>query len=114
MHYIGHNVLRYFYLDINRVFSVAPRWMNLENARHYLRLSIASYGWPFVMYRHCVTGMCRLLGEITCCGCFRNKTIIVTDDNCCLCHLAGVKYISKLKQQDILFASFRNHVFEVS
>lgn len=99
--------------DVNRVFSVAPRWMNLENARHFLRLSIAAYGWPFVMYRHCVTGFCRLLGEVTCCGCFSRKSSIVIDDNCCLCHLAGVKYISKIRQEDILFASFRNHVFEL-
>lgn len=99
--------------DLSRVFAVAPRWMNLENARHFLRLSIAAYGWPFVMYRHCVTGICRLLGQITCCGCFRSKSSIIIDDNCCLCHLAGVKYISKLREEDIIFASFRNHVFEL-
>lgn len=104
----------FVFVDINRVFTLAPRWMNLENARHFLRLSIAAYGWPFVMYRHCVTGICRLLGEITCCACFRSKTNMIIDDNCCLCHLAGVKYISKIRQEDILFASFRNHVFEVS
>jgi sn1-specific diacylglycerol lipase len=99
--------------DINKIFAVAPRWMNLENARHFLRLSIATYGWPFVMYRHCMTGFCRLLGEATCCACFRSKSNIVTDDNCCFCHLAGVKYMSKIREEDILFASFRNHVFEV-
>lgn len=100
--------------DINRVFAIAPRWMNLENARHFLRLSMAAYGWPFVMYRYCGTGLFRLLREVTCCSCFRPKRTLVTDDNCCLCHLAGVKYMSKIREEDILFASFRNHVFEVS
>ncbi|KRT85426.1 hypothetical protein AMK59_792, partial [Oryctes borbonicus] len=97
--------------DVNRIFSMVPRWMNLEEARHFLRLSMAAYGWPFVLYRYCATGIFRLLSEVTCCSCFRSKTTVVTDDNCCLCHLAGVKYISKIKEQDILFASFRNHVF---
>ncbi|GJQ76054.1 hypothetical protein Trydic_g18105 [Trypoxylus dichotomus] len=99
--------------DVNRIFSMAPRWMNLEEARHFLRLSMAAYGWPFVLYRYCATGIFRLLTEVTCCSCFRSKTTVVTDDNCCLCHLAGVKYISRIKEQNILFASFRNHVFEL-
>lgn len=96
-----------------RILSLAPRWMNLEDAKHFLVLSMAAYGWPYVLYRYCVTGIFRLLSEVTCCSCFRVKTTVVTDDNCCLCHLAGVKYTSKIKEQDILFASFRNHVFEV-
>ena len=93
---------------------MAPRWMNLENARHFLKLSMAAYGWPFVMYTYCGTGVFRLMKEVTCCSCFRPKKTLVIDDNCCLCHLAGVKYISKIREDDILFASFRNHIFEVS
>lgn len=31
-----------------------------------------------------------------------------------MCHFAGVKYMSKLEADDIIFASFNNHVFEVS
>lgn len=101
--------------DVNKVFSIAPRWMNLENARHFLRLSMAAYGWPFVMYLHCGTGLFRILNNVTCCSCFGNpQYTMVVDDNCCSCHLAGVKHISKLNEEDILFASFRNHVFEVS
>ncbi|CAH2251109.1 jg11812 [Pararge aegeria aegeria] len=41
------------------------------------------------------------------------KNSIVTDDNCCLCHFAGVKYMSKLSADDIIFASFNNRVFEL-
>lgn len=101
--------------DVNKVFSIAPRWMNLENARHFLRLSMAAYGWPFVMYLHCGTGLFRILNNVTCCSCFGNpQYTMVVDDNCCFCHLAGVKHISKINEEDILFASFRNHVFEVS
>ncbi|XP_025832678.1 sn1-specific diacylglycerol lipase beta [Agrilus planipennis] len=109
---LSHDDLKYT-TDVHKIFVFAPKWMNLENARHFLRLSIAAYGWPFVMYRHCVTGICRLMSQVTCCACFRTKSTIVTDDNCCLCNLAGVKDISKLREEDILFASFRNNVFEL-
>lgn len=45
---------------------------------------------------------------------FRSKAQVVVDDNCCLCHVAGVKYMSRMRNEDVLHASFRNHVFEVS
>ncbi|XP_023948340.1 diacylglycerol lipase-beta isoform X2 [Bicyclus anynana] len=98
--------------DVNKVFSETPPWMNLDDALHYLRLSIAAYGWPYVLYRHCFTGFCKLARQLTCCCC-RPKNSIVTDDNCCLCHFAGVKYMSKLSADDIIFASFNNRVFEL-
>ncbi|KAM3963122.1 diacylglycerol lipase-beta-like [Aphomia sociella] len=98
--------------DVNKIFSETPPWMNLEDALHYLRLSIAAYGWPYVLYRHCFTGFCKLARHLTCCCC-RPKNSIVTDDNCCLCNFAGVKYMSKLAADDIIFASFNNRVFEL-
>lgn len=45
---------------------------------------------------------------------FRSKPTLVRGDNCCLCNLAGVKAISKLSDKEILYASFKNHIFEVS
>ncbi|XP_048518844.1 diacylglycerol lipase-beta isoform X2 [Dendroctonus ponderosae] len=99
--------------DAQKVFSMAPRWMNLENARHFLRLSMAAYGWPFVMYMHCGSGLCRLLKHVSCCACLGPAYSRVVDDNCCFCHLAGVKQLAKVRDQDVLFASFRNHVFEL-
>ncbi|KAJ2952676.1 hypothetical protein O0L34_g7015 [Tuta absoluta] len=98
--------------DVNKIFSETPPWMNLEDALHYLKLSIAAYGWPYVLYRHCFTGFCKLARHLTCCCC-RPKNSIVTDDNCCLCHFAGVKYMSNLSADDIIFASFNNRVFEL-
>ncbi|KAH9643340.1 hypothetical protein HF086_008827 [Spodoptera exigua] len=98
--------------DVNKIFSETPPWMNLEDALHYLRLSIAAYGWPYVLYRHCFTGFCKLARHLTCCCC-RPKNSIVTDDNCCMCNFAGVKYMSNLAADDIIFASFNNRVFEL-
>lgn len=100
--------------DLNRITAVAPKWMNLEQAQHFLRLSMGIYGWPYVMYRHCFTGIFKLMKNMTCCACFRNKRSIVTDDNCCMCHLAGVRYYARVDKEDIIFASFRNNIFEVT
>lgn len=39
---------------------------------------------------------------------------MAVDDNCCMCHVAGVKFMSRLSDEDVLHASFKNQVFEVS
>lgn len=57
--------------DIREVFATAPKWMCMKKAKHYMNLSISAYGWPFVMYRHCATGLFKLLPEMMCCFCFR-------------------------------------------
>ncbi|XP_014208367.1 sn1-specific diacylglycerol lipase beta-like [Copidosoma floridanum] len=95
------------------IFANAPSWMSLEWAHHYMRLSIASYSWLYVIYRHACTGCFRLLREMTCCSCLRRKRNVVLDDNCCMCSLAGVKTLSQFSEDDILFASFRNHLCEI-
>lgn len=102
-----------YLLDVGDVLADCPSWMTLEDAKHFLQLSIASYGWPFVMYRYPVTGIFRLCTNMTCCSCFRAKARIVKEDNCCMCHFAGVKYMSKLSTDDILYASFQNDLFQL-
>ncbi|XP_051153410.1 diacylglycerol lipase-beta-like [Leptopilina boulardi] len=99
--------------DSQSIFAGAPNWMSLEWAQHYMQLSIASYGWLFVIYQHACTGCFRLIKGMTCCACFRRKRNIIVEDNCCLCNLSGIKYLSKLSEDDILFASFRNHLCEI-
>lgn len=88
--------------------------MSLEWAHHYVKLAIASYSWLFVIYQNACTGYCKLFRQMTCCACFRQEQHNILDDNCCLCSLAGIKHLSQLSRDDILFASFRNHLCEVS
>jgi sn1-specific diacylglycerol lipase len=99
--------------ELPRVFATSPQWMTLKNARHFLCYALASYGWPLVYWVHCYTAPFRLMKRATCCACFRDKPHMVINDNCCLCHVAGVKYFSNLRDEDVLHASFENHVFEV-
>lgn len=98
--------------DMTRLFATSPPWMTLTNARHMLRFALSAYGWPMLCYLRCCKGCFSLLRKATCCGCCRNENNVV-DDNCCLCHFAGVREISRLRAEDIVYISFKNHVFEL-
>lgn len=67
-----------FRISIDLYFSVVteclagkPDWMCLKKARHYLQLSVAIYGWPFLIYRYCITGLFKMMPKFLCCACFR-------------------------------------------
>lgn len=99
--------------DVRKVMADAPEWVSLELAHHFLKLAIAAYAWPFVMYRYPFSGLTKLAANMTCCSCLRPKSTLVREDNCCLCNLAGVRFLSLVAEDDILFASFRNRIFEM-
>ncbi|CAO1340078.1 unnamed protein product [Diamesa serratosioi] len=98
--------------DLQYVFENSPSWMNLKNAQHFLRFAIASYGWPLICYIKCCCPF-QLIKRATCCPCFKSNSQFVVSDNCCLCNLAGVKYVAHLKEEDVVYASFKNQVFEL-
>ena len=98
--------------DMTRLFATSPPWMTVANARYMLRFALSSYGWPMVCYLKCCSGCFKLLRNATCCGCCRSQNNVV-DDNCCLCHFGGVREISRLRADDIVHVSFKNHVFEL-
>ncbi|XP_076176575.1 diacylglycerol lipase-beta isoform X2 [Ptiloglossa arizonensis] len=99
--------------DVSAIISDAPSWMSLENALHYIKLAIACYGWLFVLYKNICTGQLHIIQNLTCCACFRRKRTTITGDNCCYCYLAGVKVLSDLSMDDIVYASFKNHLCEI-
>ncbi|XP_031847279.1 diacylglycerol lipase-beta [Nomia melanderi] len=99
--------------DTSIIFANTPSWMNLQSAYYYLRLSTACYGWLYVFYKHTWTGCCHLLQNLTCCTCFRRKPTAIRGDNCCYCYLAGVKSLSNICVDDILYASFKNFLCEI-
>ncbi|XP_043260888.1 diacylglycerol lipase-beta-like isoform X1 [Colletes gigas] len=99
--------------DLSAIMSDAPSWMSLEDALHYVKLSIASYGWLIAIYTYTCTGYFRLIHNLTYCTCFRRKRTAITGDNCCYCYLAGVKVLSDLSTDDIIYASFKNRLCEV-
>jgi hypothetical protein len=48
-----------------------PEWVSLELAQHFLKLAMAAYAWPFVMYRYPFSGLTKLAANMTCCSCLR-------------------------------------------
>lgn len=44
---------------------------------------------------------------------YRKTTVEIEDDNCCNCNLAGTKFASKIHNDDIIFVSYKNHIYEV-
>lgn len=44
---------------------------------------------------------------------YSSKRPRVVEDNCCFCNLAGARSLSGVPPHDILYASFRNRLFEV-
>lgn len=120
--------------DLPRVFNAqCPQWMTLRNAQHYLRFAVSSYGWPMV----CAIAPCRgcfgMIRKVTCCAClrfenafmtlitmssfvliYRKRRTQVVDDNCCQCNVAGTRFASRIHNDDVIYASFKNQVFEVS
>ncbi|XP_017760821.1 PREDICTED: sn1-specific diacylglycerol lipase beta-like [Eufriesea mexicana] len=95
------------------IFKNTPSWMSLENALYYIKLSIASYGWLYLMYKHTCTGCFHIIRNMTCCTCFRRKRNPIIGDNCCQCYMAGVKSLMNIAMDDVLYASFVNHLCEV-
>lgn len=85
-----------------------PAWMTPEDALHFLRFAWGCYGWPAYMMSHLCTGLCNLWSDIRCCTCLRGPSENVTGDNCCECHLATVKHLTKVPPEDLLFSCFEN------
>jgi len=57
--------------DVRKVMADAPEWVSLELAHHFLKLAIAAYAWPFVLYRYPFSGLSKLAANMTCCSCLR-------------------------------------------
>ncbi|KAL1450334.1 hypothetical protein MTO96_027992, partial [Rhipicephalus appendiculatus] len=96
------------------VTSTGPHpWMNPEQALYYLKFAWGIYGWPAYMASHVLTGLCDLWAGIRCCTCLRGGSGNVSGDNCCECHAATVKHLTRVRPEDLLFSSFANGLYRV-
>lgn len=79
-----------WFTDVRKVMTDAPEWVSLELAHHFLKLAIAAYAWPFVMYRYPFSGLTKLAANMTCCSCLRwvsPGTSMLMLGACCLLSL---------------------------
>ncbi|ELU06110.1 hypothetical protein CAPTEDRAFT_162985 [Capitella teleta] len=87
-------------------------WMNVPLATHYMKFAMASYGWPLFMYGNLLCGACKLSNTCRCCSCIKQSEHVV-EDNCCHCNTAAILKTTGIRQEDIIYASFFNRVFEI-
>ncbi|KAF8776834.1 diacylglycerol lipase-beta-like [Argiope bruennichi] len=88
-------------------------WMTPELACHFMKFAQGSYGWPVFLYTNIFTGMCQIWKHIRCCACCCKPTSYIIDDNCCECHTAVLKQVTGLSDEDLIFVSFHNRVYEI-
>lgn len=86
-------------------------WMTTDLMHHYMKFAMASYGWPLFIFTHLVTGACQLWSQCKCCSCMM-KQGFVKDDNCCRCNTSAIRKTTGIHQDDIIYASFHNEIYE--
>ncbi|KAL5018349.1 hypothetical protein ScPMuIL_004071 [Solemya velum] len=92
--------------------AVPESWMTTQQMTHYMKYAMASYGWPLYMFTHLTTGICHLWSKCRCCACMLSD-MGVDDDNCCYCHTAAIKKFTGIDQDEIIYASFHNELYEI-
>lgn len=84
----------------------------LEELQYYSKYALAAYGWMLLIFDYPVTGCARLCAQCgPDCFCCCSKPSNVYKDNCLRCDFAAVKSETKLRKEDILYASFENDVY---
>ncbi|XP_071813731.1 diacylglycerol lipase-beta-like [Apostichopus japonicus] len=76
---------------------------------YYFKYSAAIYGWPFFMETNLCCGSCQLFPICRCFTC----TGGTENDNCCQCNTAAVVKSLGVDEDDVIFLSFHNKIFEI-
>eukprot|EP01012_Entosiphon_sulcatum_P059870 TRINITY_DN84504_c0_g1_i1.p1 TRINITY_DN84504_c0_g1~~TRINITY_DN84504_c0_g1_i1.p1 ORF type:complete len:684 (+),score=76.07 TRINITY_DN84504_c0_g1_i1:26-2053(+) len=77
---------------------------------HYAKYFLACYGWPLYVYTNLLTGFCTVLRGWS--RRSRQKFPVVGSDFCCGCNVAALKRFSGVSDDDLLYVSLRNSLFE--
>jgi sn1-specific diacylglycerol lipase len=112
-----NNICPRYSSDLSRIFNTqCPSWMTLRNAQHFLKFAVSSYGWQMSCLFAPCTSLYGILKRVKCCAKYRKKerNISIEEDNCCHCNVAGARFNAKIHNDDVIYASFRNKVYEVS
>ncbi|BFZ06737.1 hypothetical protein BsWGS_09776 [Bradybaena similaris] len=87
-------------------------WMTIPNMLHYMKYAMGSYGWPFFIYDHLSTGVCRLCPHYRFCACIRTSNGVISD-NVCQCNTAAIKELTGITDDDIIYVTFHNKFKQV-
>lgn len=95
-------------------YAVQPReWMNIPRARHFMTFACGAYGWPLYVFSRPlatvallqVAAKARLMPHET-------PAHVVGDSNL-MTNTAVIKMVTGLKNEDIVYVSFENKLFQV-
>ncbi|XP_018331978.1 sn1-specific diacylglycerol lipase alpha isoform X2 [Agrilus planipennis] len=80
---------------------------------HYSHYALKAYGWPMYLMTENF-GICKLCGSLSCCcvPCRKDNQAEIIDDNCCNCHFASLKKLSKIGDIEIIYATYHVDVGE--
>ncbi|XP_078347675.1 diacylglycerol lipase-beta-like isoform X2 [Oculina patagonica] len=85
----------------------------VEDAAHFMKFALGSYGWPLYMFMNPCSGPWSLCGGIRCCECCRVSLEHISSDNCCHCNSAGLKLQAQLEDIDLVYCCYHNKIYEV-
>ncbi|XP_054851431.1 diacylglycerol lipase-beta isoform X2 [Eublepharis macularius] len=84
--------------------------LEIENAAHYMKFAVATYGWPYYIMTNPFTALCKLKGD-----CCRNSPVeadIVGGDRLNM-NFGSILKITGLQYRDFIHISFHNKIFEI-
>ncbi|CAF0732404.1 unnamed protein product [Brachionus calyciflorus] len=103
-----------------------PRWMNINEASYYIKYAVATYSWPYYIYMNNLKGFREIYCPRQCCCCCSSKSSISEMDSDDLVqnfvidgdtktnrHLRAFKFLSKIKECDLIYGNFENDLFFV-
>ncbi|XP_054762727.2 diacylglycerol lipase-beta-like [Lytechinus pictus] len=88
-----------------------PVERSIETIWHYYQYSMASIGWPILVHADLKCWLCKLCCMGRCCSCVRPLDHIA-GDNCCQCNTTAVRSIARADEEDLLYVSFKNKIFQ--
>ncbi|XP_053220106.1 diacylglycerol lipase-beta isoform X1 [Podarcis raffonei] len=82
----------------------------LENAAHYMKFAVATYGWAYYIMANPFTGLCKLKGD--CCRSSPTETDIIGSDRLNM-NFGAILKITGLQYRDFIHISFHNKIYEI-
>uniref|UniRef100_A0A8C4QS33 sn-1-specific diacylglycerol lipase n=1 Tax=Eptatretus burgeri TaxID=7764 RepID=A0A8C4QS33_EPTBU len=81
----------------------------LQQAAHFMRFAAGAYGWPLYIFSHPICGICHLCP----CCCFGTPVSEPIPGSTPACHKRAIIQSTGLQEQDLVYISCHNKVFEV-
>lgn len=85
----------------------------VEDAYYFSKFALGSYGWPLYVFMNPCSGPWNLCGKIRCCVCCAPSLAHIHSDNCCEGNTAGVKLQTCLEDDDLVYCSYQDKIYEV-